>query len=231
MKRIALAAAAAAVCLAPAAEAHVTMQPREAAAGGFTRLNVRVPNERDNAGTTKVEVQFPEGFASVSYEPAPGWDIAVKTVKLDEPIEGENGEITERVDTVTFTAEDDENAIAPGQFRDFGLSLRMPDGKAGDKITFKAIQTYENGEVVRWIGPDDADEPAPIVTLTAAGGGHGAAPATVSPVSTNAADADEAVGGDSNTLSVVALIVGGLGLLLGVYGVLSGRRRAASAAA
>ena len=52
----------------------------------------------------------------------------------------------------------------------------MPDGQAGQQLTFKALQTYDDGEVVRWIGPEDADEPAPIVTLTAAasGGGHGA---------------------------------------------------------
>ena len=52
----------------------------------------------------------------------------------------------------------------------------MPDGKPGSEVTFKALQTYQGGEVVRWIGPPDADEPAPTVTLTAAadGGGHGA---------------------------------------------------------
>ena len=52
----------------------------------------------------------------------------------------------------------------------------MPKGEAGDTLTFKALQTYEDGDVVRWIGPEDADEPAPVVTLTDAssGGGHGA---------------------------------------------------------
>ena len=60
-----------------AAQAHVTLQPNTAAAGAFTRLDVRVPNERDDASTTKVEVQFPDGFASASYEPVPGWDVKV----------------------------------------------------------------------------------------------------------------------------------------------------------
>ena len=66
----------------------------------------------------------------------------------------------------------------------------MPKGEAGEKLTFKALQTYEDGEVVRWIGPEDADEPAPVVTLTAAdsGGGHGA-PGTSGDTSVSSDDA------------------------------------------
>ena len=52
----------------------------------------------------------------------------------------------------------------------------MP-GKAGDALTFKAVQTYSAGEVVRWIGPEGSDNPAPKVTLTAGSDEHHAAPA------------------------------------------------------
>ena len=151
-------ALAAAALLAPAAaSAHVTLQPESAPAGGFTRLDVRVPNERDDKGTTKVVVRFPAGFEHASYEPVAGWEAEIAR-------KGKN------VDTITWSAASPGDAIAPGQFRDFGLSVGMPEGKAGDKLTFKALQTYEGGEVVRWIGPADADEPAPQVTLTAASG-------------------------------------------------------------
>jgi uncharacterized protein YcnI len=137
----------------------VTLQPNAAAAGGFTRLDVRVPNERDDSATTRIDVQFPEGFETVSYEPRPGWDAKVQR----------SGD---RVTRTTWSG----GRIEPGQFTDFGLSLRMPEGSAGDKLTFKALQTYDDGQVVRWIGPEDAEEPAPVVTLTAADarGGHGA---------------------------------------------------------
>ena len=91
--------------------------------------------------------------------------------KLDRPVEMFGEQISEEVDRVTFTARGDRAVIAPGQFRDFGLSVGVPDGKPGAKLTFKALQTYEGGEVVRWIGPPDADEPAPQVTLVARGGG------------------------------------------------------------
>ena len=161
--RTAAAAVAAALVLPATASAHVTLQPSTAPADGFTRLDVRVPNERDDAATVKVDVQLPPGFAFVSYEPRPGWKVTVKRVKLDEPIEVEGGlEVDEGVRRITWSG----GRIGPGEFVDFGLSLRMPKGEAGDKLTFKALQTYDDGDVVRWIGPEDADEPAPVVTLT-----------------------------------------------------------------
>jgi periplasmic copper chaperone A len=202
------AALVAVLALAPTAFAHVTLQPEEAPAGGFTRLDVRVPNERDNADTTKVDVQFPPGFLSVSYEPVPGWDIKITKRKLDKPVEQFGEQVTEEVGRITFTG----GTIGPGQFQDFGLSLAVPD-KPGTAVTFKAIQTYSNGEVVRWIGPPDSEEPAPQVKLTAAeaeAGGGGAQPAA--PPAAEEGDDD----GGSDTLAIIALIVGIAGLAAGL---------------
>ena len=86
--RIPLTLAVAAMTLAaPAvAQAHVTLQPNSAAAGGYTRLDVRVPNERDDAATTKIQLQLPDGFAFASYEPVPGWKVRVQKAKLPEPV-------------------------------------------------------------------------------------------------------------------------------------------------
>jgi periplasmic copper chaperone A len=201
------AALVAVLALAPTAFAHVTLQPEEAPAGGFTRLDVRVPNERDNADTTKVDVQFPPGFLSVSYEQVPGWDIKITKRKLDKPVEQFGEQVTEEVGRITFTG----GSIRPGEFQDFGLSLGVPD-KPGTAVTFKAIQTYSNGEVVRWIGPPDSEEPAPQVKLTAAEaeGGAAAEPAAAQP----AADGDD--DGGSDTLAIIALIVGIAGLAAGL---------------
>ena len=116
------------------------------------------------------------------------------------------------VSTLTFSG----GEIAPGEFQDFGLSLKMPEGKAGDVLTFKALQTYDDGEVVRWIGPEDSDDPAPTVTLAAGEGGAHAAAAT--PAAAAPATDD---GGDG--LSVVAVVVGGVALLAALGAVL--RRR------
>jgi periplasmic copper chaperone A len=214
------AAVAAALALAPAAGAHVTLQPEQAPAGGFTRLDVRVPNERDNAGTTKVEVQFPPGFLFVSYEPTPGWDIEIAMRKLDKPVEQFGEQITEEVDRVIITGDGETGVIQPGQFKDFGLSLGMPEGRPGSKLTFKALQTYSNGEVVRWIGPPDSEEPAPQVELTPAEGEEPASAPAQQQAPAASEDDDE-----GNGLAIVALVVGAAGLAAGLTALLMGRRR------
>ncbi len=198
------------------AAAHVTLQPQEAAAKAFVAENVRVPTEEPDANTIKVSVQFPPGFAEASYEPVPGWRVKVKKTKLAKPIKTDEGDtLTEQVSQITWSG----GKIAPGQFQDFPVSLQMPD-KAGSTLTFKAIQTYDNGKVVRWIGPPDAEEPAPQVKVTAAEGET----ASATPTATSSDESGE--DDDSNTLPIIALIVGALGLLAGGAALLS-RRRAA----
>jgi uncharacterized protein YcnI len=235
--RRALPAAVAAIALAApaAAGAHVTVQPKSAPAGGFARLDVRVPNERDNKGTIKVDVQMPPGVAFASYEPVPGWTTKVTTERLDQPIDVHGEEVTEQVARVTWTGNPRQGGIIePGQFRDFGLSLRVPDGEPGSKLTFKALQTYQGGEVVRWIGPEDADEPAATVTLVdeeehgAATSGDEAVPGEPAPASAQTTAADDDDGG-SDGLAIAALIVGALGLAAGVGGLVAARRARAVA--
>jgi uncharacterized protein YcnI len=209
------------------AEAHVTLQPAAAPAGGFARLDVRVPNERDDAGTTKVDVKLPAGFVSASYEPVPGWQVKVSKEKLAKPVKVEGFNVTEQISRITWTGQGKQGVIAPGQFQDFGLSLAIPKGRPGSKLTFKALQTYQGGEVVRWIGPEGSDEPAPTVTLTAAGegGGQGAPAAGAAPAPASTSDG----GGGSDGLAVAALVVGGLGLLAGLGGLLVARRSRSAA--
>jgi uncharacterized protein YcnI len=205
-RRIIAAAGAAAALAAPAAaQAHVTVQPHEAPAGGFARLDVRVPSEEPTTPTRKIVVQMPAGFADASYEPVPGWRVTVAKHKLAKPIKAADGDtLTEELAKITFTATG--KGIGPGQFQDFGLSLGIPDKPAGTKLTFKALQTYAGGKVVRWIGAPDSEHPAPQVTLVAAG-----EPAAGAQASSEKADDD----GDGNGLAIVALIAGALGLLTG----------------
>ena len=199
-RRIISAAAAAATLAVPAtAGAHVTLQPSEAPAGGFARVDVRVPNEEDAKATTKIVVQMPPGFADASYEPVPGWTVRETKRKLATPVTTDDGDtLTEELATISFTAASGKG-IKPGQFQDFGLSLRLPDKPAGTKLAFKALQTYSGGEVVRWIGAEGSDRPAPIVTLVAASEGEHGAAATVAPAAT-AADA----GGDDDDAAATA---------------------------
>ena len=226
-KKTVLATAALMLAAPAAAQAHVTLQPNTATAGAYTRLDVRVPNERDDASTNKIEVQFPDGFASASYEPTPGWDVKVTKKTLDKPVQTDDGEITEGVDTITWTAKSEADAIPPGAFEDFGLSVQIP-GKAGDKLTFKALQTYTGGEVVRWIGAEDSDNPAPVVSVND-GAAAAATPAPTQAAATATPAAAESSDDGGNGLAIVALIVGALGLIAGTAGLLAARRAKAAA--
>jgi uncharacterized protein YcnI len=157
------AVAAAALALAGIASAHVTIHPNALPSGGYTVINVRVPNERETTNTTKVAVSFPPGFYSVSYKPLPGWSTKILYRKLAKPVAVEGGTVKQEVDEVIFSG-----TLPPHTFAEFPLSVAVPSVKAGTVLTFKALQTYSNGEIVRWIGPPGADEPAPQVMVTAA---------------------------------------------------------------
>lgn len=208
---LALAAVSALLLPAPAA-AHVTVQPSEVPAGGFTRFDVRVPSERDDAATTKVEIEMPDGFIFASYEPVPGWSTQIGDEKLDEPIEAEGGSYDRQVKTITWTA-DDGDGIQPGQFQDFGLSVGLPEKyAAGDVLTFPAIQTYDNGDVVRWIGSADSEAPAAQVTLTEPVAGHHGADEEASD---EAEPADEDDDGAPTWLAVLGVVLGAAGLAVG----------------
>jgi uncharacterized protein len=211
--------------------AHVTVAPDQVPAGAFTLLDVRVPNERGNASTTKVVVKMPPGIVSASYAPVAGWTTTIATAKLAQQLQTPDGPIDEAVSTITWSAtRGGGGAIEPGQFRDFPISVQIP-GKAGDVLSFKALQTYSNGEIVRWIGAPDADEPAATVTVTAADGSGGAAAAsgaaTPAPATPAASSGDD--DGSSDGLAIAALVLGALGLAAGLAAlVLGGRRRSAA---
>jgi uncharacterized protein len=222
---VTLAALLAALALAPLAGAHVTLNPQQAAAGAFTELLVRVPNERDNANTIKVDVKFPDGFVFASYAPVPGWTVEVKRQKLAQPIVTDDGEISEQVSEMIWTGDGTVGKIAPGQFMDFPISVQIP-GDPGDTLTFPALQTYDNGEVVRWIGPADADEPAPQVAVTA--GSEEGTSATGSATGSQAAAATPAAESSDgrDTLTLVLAIAGLAAALATLALVLLRQRRA-----
>lgn len=195
-----LLALAGALVAVPAASAHVTVNPNEVPADSFSRFAVRVPNETPDADTTKVTVKLPANVSFVSFQPKPGWTRTVTMVKLANPVTNDEGEtVTERIDTVTWQG----GTIAPGEFEEFGMSAKVP--AAQGTLVFPSVQTYSNGDVVRWIGDPDADTPAPRVTLTAKTTEAAPAPAASEEASDD--DGDER---DGLTLgiAIVGLIAG-----------------------
>lgn len=234
-------AASSVLLLAGTAAAHVSVQPvGQAAKGGYATVNVKVPNERDNASTVKVEVNFPTDhpLASVMPQPVPGWKVEVTKAKLAKPLELHGKKIDQAVAKVTWTA--DGSKIGPGQFQQFPLSLgRLPEDT--DSLVLKAIQTYDNNEVVRWIeepkeGAAEPESPAPVLKLSAAADYHhgsaaGATSAADDKTDDKTADKDGAHEEAADTTDTAARVLGVVGILVGVagiaFGVLAGRRRSA----
>ncbi|MFF7992345.1 YcnI family protein [Kitasatospora xanthocidica] len=242
---VALTAAASVVALAGPAFAHVTVNPGAAAQGGYTAVDFRVPNESDAASTVKLEVNLPldHPLASVRTLPLPGWTATVEKSKLDKPIKVHGNDVNEAVSKITWTA-DAGTKIAPGQFQEFRVSLG-PLPTDTDSMVFKALQTYDNGDVVRWIdeskdGQPEPAKPAPVLKLTKAEGGDGHGDShgvTASPTAAAHGDSsDHAASSDgggkasdstARTLGVVGIVVGVIGTAVGVLGL---RRKNAGSA-
>ncbi|MEU6481257.1 YcnI family protein [Streptomyces sp. NPDC047017] len=214
--------------------AHVTVQPEGAAAkGGYAVVDFKVPNERDNASTTRLEVNFPADhpLASVMPQPIDGWKIDVTKSKLAKPLETHGEKISEAVTKVTWTATDGKG-VQPGYFEKFPLSIgALPQDT--DQLVFKALQTYSDKEVVRWIevpqkGQDEPENPAPTLQLTAAAGTGAAAQNTAAgakPAAENTAAAKSGSDTTARVLGVVGIVVGAAGVAFGVF---AGRRRTAA---
>src|SRR3954468_22871622 len=99
-------AAALVLVIAGPASAHVTVNPNTAAQGAYTKVSFRVPTESDTASTTKLQVNLPTDtpIASVSTKPVVGWTVATVKTKLATPIKSDDGDITEAVTQITWTA-------------------------------------------------------------------------------------------------------------------------------
>lgn len=212
------AATAGVVLFAVPALAHVTITPGSAQAGSAAVLTFHIPNEESKADTTRVDMQIPTNhpIAQLLVQPVPGWTISVKTITLAKPIVTDDGSFSQAVSEVTWSG----GQIAPGQFQDFSISADpLPQGVAS--MTFKTIQTYSNGDVVRWIdvaqpGQPEPDHPAPVLTLTTGAVGTGGTAGTSGTAAAPPAAAASS-GSDAMALGVAVggVVIGLLGLSLG----------------
>ena len=178
---ITLAAAGGGLVFAASAFAHAEVSPSVALAKHLQLFSLAVPTEKENATTAKVELTPPSGFGIDSFVPAPGW-------KREEQTTG-TGENT-TVQKVTWTGgkvPTEEDALF--QF--------LASADASKTYTFKVRQTYSDGTVVDWAGPESSDTPAPIVETKSSLGGGG-----------------------SDTLAIIAVALGALALAVAVAGLL-----------
>jgi uncharacterized protein YcnI len=164
------------------ASAHARISPSVSLSKELQLYSLAVPTEKENATTTQVLLTVPKGFSIDSFVPSPGWKRAEQSTGS-----GENTVIQK----VTWTGghvPTEEDALF--QF------LGQPS-KAGS-YTFQVQQTYSDGSIVNWSGPESSDAPAPAIEAKSSLGGGG-----------------------SSTLAIVALVVGAVGVLLGAIALIS----------
>jgi uncharacterized protein YcnI len=194
--------------------AHVVVDPHTASQGGDAKVAFRTPNEEDNANTVKLEVSFPADHPvpSVLTEPVPGWTASVQKTNLPKPIQTDDGQVSAAVSTITWTG----GQISPGQFEDFPVSLESLPSDT-DKLVFKAVQTYSNGDVVRWIdvaapGAPEPEHPAPTLVLTKGDGDGSMAAAMSQSSSSSGTTTGVTLGVIGIVLALIALVLGALAL-------------------
>jgi periplasmic copper chaperone A len=231
--RVAATTGALILALAGSAGAHVTANPGEAPSDGYATVNFEVPHGCEESPTTQVRIQIPPSVPSVTPSVHPLWNVATKEGKKDK-VELHGETITRGVSEVTYTA---KQPLPPDLLDSFAISLKFPAGEDGESVYFPTIQRCEKGQT-RWIqipaegeSPEELEEPAPAVVLTAAEGGHGGASASGESSAQPAASVQAAAVSDDDDgaptwLAITALVVGALGLLAGVGGLMAGRRRA-----
>jgi uncharacterized protein len=226
---VAAAAAVLVVVLAVPASAHVTVEPSSAPKGSDAVLTFVVPNEKSNATTVGVTVQFPTDhpIAEALVQSMPGWKSDVATFKPATAIQTDNGPVDEAVKSVTWTATDGKG-IEQNHFAEFAVSVGLPDDT--DSLTFPAIQTYSDGSKVNWIqvtppGGPEPDNPAPVLTLTA--GESSTTPTTAATTGSASSTVSKSDVDNAKTIAIIGVIVGVLGLVAGAVAIVLARRRSA----
>ena len=129
-----------------AAQAHVTIQPRESTAGATQKYTMRVPDEK-NVANVRIEAEFPSGAEIISVDEKPGWTIELKK----DP----SGKITGAVWSGA--------SLAPRDIAEFGISARNP--KEETNLVWKVVQIYEDGSRSEWTGPQGSRGPAPVTHI------------------------------------------------------------------
>jgi len=182
---------AAALAFTGAAWAHAEVSPAVVLAKHAQEYGLLVPTEKENLTTTSVELTVPSGFAIDSFVPAPGW-------KRTEQTTGSGEEAI--VQKVTWSG----GKVPTGEDAAFHFLATANDSKTYE---FTVRQTYSDGSIVDWSGPESSDTPAPTIEARSSFGG----------------------GGSSSILGIVAIALAGVALVVAVAGVVAGSGKRALA--
>jgi uncharacterized protein YcnI len=129
------------LALAPSAFAHAELFPSSVPSGDGQLLQLAIPNEKENASTTEIQLTAPKGFELEHVAAVPGW-------------------------TVTVTG---SSVTWKGDLKGEGLAVLPFTGvpKNAGEYAFTVRQTYSDGSVVDWSGAESSDTPAARIQATA----------------------------------------------------------------
>jgi uncharacterized protein YcnI len=181
---------AAALVFTAAAWAHAEISPAVVVAKHAQEYGLLVPTEKESLTTTSVELTVPSGFAIDSFVPSPGW-------KRTEQTTGSGEEAI--VQKVTWSG----GKVPTGEDAAFHFLATANDSKTYE---FNVRQTYSDGSIVDWSGPESSDTPAPTIEARSSFGG-----------------------GSSTILGIIAVVLAGVALLVAIVGVAAGAGRRALA--
>jgi len=171
-----VAVAAVALVAAASAAAHAHISPPVALAKAGQLFTLDVPTEKEGATTTKIVLTVPSGFSIDSFVDAPGWKRQVQSTGSGE-------------DTVIQSVTWSGGNVPTDEVSHFAF---LGSADSSKTYAFSVEQSYSDGSVVNWSGPESSDTPAPTVEAKSSFGGGG-----------------------SSTLAIIALVVGAVGILLG----------------
>jgi uncharacterized protein YcnI len=201
--------------------AHVEIQRNgQVSSEGVVQATLSVPNEETNAGTVKVTLVFPKtpGLSTAQPLPIDGWSFNVE--------KNPAGDVTQ----VVWTG----GPLTGDAKVELPLTIgTIPSGT--DTVDFKALQTYDNGDEVRWIEPtppggEEPEHPAPVLYVTgeaphdaAATDDHGSSSGDQAATTTSEQSSDS--DGGMSTGVIIAIVVGVIIVLALLAWILSRSRR------
>jgi uncharacterized protein YcnI len=156
----------AATLAASSANAHVTLENRQATPASYYKAVFAVPHGCAGSATVKIRVQIPEGVIAVKPMPKPGWTLETTKGKYSTSYELHGATISEGVREVTWSG----GKLADDNYDEFVLASFLTGSlKPNTTLYFPVVQECEQG-TSRWIdvpqeGKSEGKSPAPGVKL------------------------------------------------------------------
>jgi uncharacterized protein len=153
----------------------------------------------------------------VLVQPLPGWTSKETSVMLTTPIKTDDGDITDAVSEIDWSADSASAGIPPGHFQQFVIIAGLLPNVSS--LTFKAIQLYSDGTTVSWIDTpapgSTADLAHPARVLTLAPAASASAVGSASPVAeSSTTPVASGTNGASKGAATAGIILGAVALTL-----------------